>query len=178
MPERGLADTFNMVPKGCVGGGVWGSPAIDTSQDQSANTVFIATGNPTSNQPPGCNDTPDYSQSVIALNATNLSLEDFWTVPTNQQISDGDFGSTVTIFQEKIHAATTNMVGIANKNGGYYAFVESDFTTPPYTQQITPAWKYQIAQAGQDPTTGGGSISPSAWDSTLNPEGDGSLGTL
>jgi outer membrane protein assembly factor BamB len=34
--------TFNVVPNGCTGGSLWGSPTID----ESAGTVYIASGNP------------------------------------------------------------------------------------------------------------------------------------
>ena len=36
-----LQNTFNVVPNGCTGGGVWGSPTIDAA----AGTIYFDTGN-------------------------------------------------------------------------------------------------------------------------------------
>ena len=36
-----LQNTFNVVPNGCTGGGVWGSPTVDAA----AGTIYFDTGN-------------------------------------------------------------------------------------------------------------------------------------
>jgi hypothetical protein len=66
------------------------------------------------------------------------------------------------------------MVGVATKNGAFYAFWRADFTSGPYGM-ITPVWEYQIAIAGSGPVSGQGSIAPAAWDDSGLPS---SLGTL
>jgi hypothetical protein len=143
--------------------------------DAAEGLVFFGTGNPDPNNPT-CGGSQNYSSSVVALNAGNLSYVDSWQLPPEQLACNGtydcDFGSTPTSFQEKIDNVPTNMVGIANKDGYYYAFREQDFLTGG---PINPAWQYQIG-AGEGVLDG--SISPSAYDSTLNPNGNGSLGTL
>jgi hypothetical protein len=180
-----IEHTLPIVPDGCVGGGVWGSPTIDTQ----TNTVYIVTGDPDSGaQPQGCTQTPDptnctgvannYSESVLALNATDLAVQSCWTVPSSQQITDGDFGSTPTLFQENLEingqVQATDMVGGANKNGWYYAFNRDQALS------VGPVWEYPIAEQTSQggPLTGQGSISPSAWDQSLNPNNDGVQGTL
>ena len=132
---------FNVVPDGCTGGGVWGSPAIDAS-----GRMYFATGNPGS-----CGAPTPYAQALIELNAKDLSYVASWQVPTSQAIGDGDFGSTPTIFN--------NLVGIVNKNGIYYAFQRNKIAAGP-------VWQTQIADPGASPEGGNGSISPSAWDGT------------
>ena len=44
-----------------------------------------------------------------------------WQVPSSQQTPDGDFGSTPTVFPAVINGTTHTLVGVANKNGIYYA---------------------------------------------------------
>ena len=46
-----LQNTFNVVPNGCTGGGVWSSPTIDAA----AGTIYFTTGNP---RPGDCTSTP------------------------------------------------------------------------------------------------------------------------
>jgi hypothetical protein len=177
--------TFDIVPPGCYGGGLWGSPTIDVA----TNTVYIATGDPDAGgQPAAClpgeatpNCTgavpPNYSLSVVALDATNLMVENCWTIPPNQQITDGDFGSTVTLLGENLDGVATPMLGVASKNGVYYAFRRADSTDNPTHQAINPAWAYQIAVGGANPVQDAqGSIAPSAYDPT--PTSKGPQGTL
>jgi hypothetical protein len=90
------------------------------------------------------------------LRASNLHVVDYWTLPISQQIDDPDFGSTPTLFSATIHGSTHFLVGVANKNGKYYAFNR-------YSLAGSPVWSAQIALPGQ-PEAGFGSISPSAWD--------------
>ncbi|HZC07192.1 MAG TPA: PQQ-binding-like beta-propeller repeat protein [Ktedonobacterales bacterium] len=137
-----IQHVFNTVPDGCVGGGVWGSPAIDAS-----GRLYFATGNPGG----GCSTPTPYAQAVVELNASNLSYVASWQVPASQAIGDGDFGSTPTIFN--------SMLGIVNKNGIYYAFQRNQLAAGP-------VWQTQVADPGESPEGGQGSISPSAWDGT------------
>jgi hypothetical protein len=167
---------FEVVPAGCLGGSVWGSPTIDPAT--SPATVYIGTGNPDPNNPP-CGGSQNYSSSVVALNADDLTYLSSWQLPpaqlacpkNNVDTYDCDFGSTPTPFQQTINGTTHNMIGIANKDGSYYAFDRAQ----PLSNG--PVWQYQIG-TGVPPGAEDGSISPSAYDVNLNPRGDGSLGTL
>jgi outer membrane protein assembly factor BamB len=169
-----IQNTFDVVATGCQGGGVWSSPAIDAAR----NTVFIATGDAYGS----C--TEPYAMSLLALDASMLTLENYGPVPTSQQIIDGDFGATTMFFQENVNGTPTDMVGLANKNGWYYAFRRADLTTAPYQAAISPIWNYQVAirntNGNPDPVSGDGSIATSADDPTLNPvPGESTqLGTL
>jgi len=51
------------------------------------------------------------------------------------------------------------LVGIAHKNGRYYAFIRGALGRGP-------VWTDKIAKGGGCPECGNGSISPSAWDGT------------
>jgi polyvinyl alcohol dehydrogenase (cytochrome) len=107
-----IQNTFNVVPSGCTGAGVWGSPTIDSSD----GSVYFATGNPGS-----CSSNEPYATSLVKVKASNLSFIDSWQVPQNQQVSDRDFGATPTLFSAVIGGVTHSLVGVVNKNGIYYA---------------------------------------------------------
>jgi polyvinyl alcohol dehydrogenase (cytochrome) len=146
-PTNGsILNTFTIVPSGCTGAGVWGSPTID----ESAGTIFIATGNSGS-----CNGGSEpYSFALVKLSASTLSVLDQFQLPAAERPGDSDFGSTPTLFTTSTGRL---MVGVANKNGTYYAFDRNSFATGP-------VWKDQVANAGGCPQCGSGSISPSVWD--------------
>lgn len=139
-----IQHTFNVVPSGCLGGGIWGSPTLDSS----ANTLYFATGNANS-----CSSSDPYAEAVIELRTTDLSLVGSWQIPANQMTNDGDFGSTPTLFTGN----GQNLVGIADKNGIYYALKRDALGSGP-------VWQTQVANAGDCPQCGSGSVSPSAWD--------------
>ena len=70
-----LQHTYDMVPNGCTGGGLWGSITVDAA----AGTLYFATGTPGN-----CPATPG-GPSLIELHASDLSLVGTWTVPVAQQ---------------------------------------------------------------------------------------------
>lgn len=142
-----LQDTLVLAPSACYGDGIWGSPAIDTS----TGVIYFASGN-------GCPSDPN-SSAIEAISAGDLSLVDRWQVPTAQLGSDSDFGSTPTLFTATTNGATRQMIGVANKNGYYYAFDRANLSAGP-------VWSVVIAVGGDCPDCGDGSISPSAWDGT------------
>jgi outer membrane protein assembly factor BamB len=145
-----IQSTFNVVPNGCGGGGVWGSMSIDASN----GTMYFATGTLGACSPP---ETMAYA--IVQVNASNLALMSFWQVPAAQLGPDSDFGSTPTLFPATIGGTVHHLVGVANKNGIYYALDEANISNGP-------VWTATIAVGGQGPERGDGSISPSAWDGT------------
>lgn len=145
-----IQNTFNVVPSGCLGGGVWGTPTVDTAAGQ----LYIVTGNPGT-----CSAAEPYTFAIVELNASNLSVVDSWQVPPAQLKGDSDFGNTPTLFQATINGVQQNLVGVANKNGIYYAFVRGNLHSGP-------AWTAQIGISGSCPQCGQGSIAASAWDGT------------
>jgi outer membrane protein assembly factor BamB len=140
--------TFDVVPVGCTGGSIWGSPTLDPV----ANLLYFATGNPGT-----CGTTERNAEAVVQLNATTLAPIASWQVPSSQRTGDGDFGSTPTLFQATIGGTTHTLVGVANKNGRYYALDAANIAHGP-------VWEDKIAIGGSGPEKGQGSISPSAWD--------------
>jgi outer membrane protein assembly factor BamB len=105
--------TLDVVPDGCTGGGIWGSPVVDATRD----TLYVATGNPNENAP--CSEPVPLAPALLELRTSDLSLVGSWQVPLAEQIVDSDFGSTPNLFTT---AEGVPMVGVANKNGMYYAF--------------------------------------------------------
>jgi polyvinyl alcohol dehydrogenase (cytochrome) len=133
-----IQHTFNVVPNGCTGGSVWSSPTIDAV----AGTVYISTGNPGI-----CSSSEPDAISLVELNASDLSFIHHWQVPKSEQIFDGDFGATPTLFTT---ASGSPMVGLENKNGKFYALNRGDISHGP-------VWSTRVA-------TGRGSQSSAAWD--------------
>jgi len=147
-----IQNIFNVVPSGCTGGGVSSSPTIDVA----AGTIYFATGNAGS-----CSHSELYAPAVVELSASNLGLVGHWQVPTAQQGDDPDFLTTPTLFRATINGSVRKLLGLADKNGIYYAFVRGKVGKGPL-------WEVAIANGGGCPQCGEGSISPSAWDgSTL-----------
>ena len=90
-----LQNTFDAVPNGCIGGGVWSSPTIDAA----AGTIYFTTGNP----PSGVGESPCTHQrngpGDYEVRASDLSLVGSWTIPPAQQTCcDGDWAATPTLF--------------------------------------------------------------------------------
>src|SRR5579884_4090741 len=141
-----IQNTFYTVPRGCVGGSVWSSPTIDPT----LGIVYVSTGNGRSCRAPG-----SFNDAVIALSASNLSLMGSWVVPSSQQVTDGDFGTTPTLFSATINGTAYQMVGLENKNGIYYAFDRTNLSAGPL-------WQVQVAS----PSSLADNISSSSWDGT------------
>ncbi|MGI0128838.1 MAG: PQQ-binding-like beta-propeller repeat protein [Thermoplasmata archaeon] len=116
---------FQTTPNGTVGSSIWGSPAYNAA----TNTVFAATGNPK-----GLPATP-YSESMLAWNATNLTLLGHWQVPANQTGIDADLGATPDL----VPLANGTLLAVAtNKNGITYALNASNL-------DAGPIWETQIS---------------------------------
>jgi polyvinyl alcohol dehydrogenase (cytochrome) len=143
-----IRHTLEIVPKGCEGGGVWGSIAVD----QATGVLFVPTGDE-GDCAPGEPNAP----ALLAVRASDLKLLSAWKVPRGEQAKDSDFGSTPTLFKASLQGRERTLVGIANKNGTYYAFDRAHLSAGP-------VWRTQIAHGGPCPYCGDGSIAPSAWD--------------
>jgi polyvinyl alcohol dehydrogenase (cytochrome) len=140
--------TLEIVPKGCEGGGIWGSLALD----EATGVLFVPTGDE-GDCAPGEPNAP----ALLTVRASDLKLLDAWKVPRGDQTKDSDFGSTPTLFKASFQGRERTLVGIANKNGTYYAFDRAQLNAGP-------VWRTQIAHGGACPYCGDGSIAPSAWD--------------
>ena len=143
---------FKVVPDGCTGGGVWGSPTID----KAAGMLYFATGNAGS-----CSTTEQYTTAIVEVRASDLAFVDSWQSPLAHRLPDSDFGTTPTLFSAIIQGVSHQLVGVENKDGKYYALDRASIGKGPI-------WKATIAVSGECPQCGQGGISPSAWDgSTL-----------
>ena len=147
-----LQNTFDVVPNGCTGGGVWSSPTVDAA----AGTIYFGTG---SKPPPGGCTSEPLAAAVVEVNASDLSLVGSWAVPPAQQSDDSDFGATPTLFNGVIGGQSEPLVGVINKNGIFYAFERGALPSGP-------VWSTQIAIGGGDPTTGQGDVASAAFDGT------------
>jgi outer membrane protein assembly factor BamB len=132
-----IVNTYNFVPNGQVGGGIWTTPTYDPA----TNTIFVSTGT--------LNDhTQTQSQAIVALNATSLQYESSWQLPFEASVLDSDWGTTPTLTTD---AAGDQLLSVANKNGILYTFNRNDLAAGP-------VWQHQIAIGGDCPTCGDGTI--------------------
>ena len=142
-----IQHTAVMAPNGCVGGGIWSSPAVDPSD----GGIYVTTGTPN-----GCNTPGEMAPAVVKLSASDLTVLSSWTVPQSAQVfGDADFGSTPTLFTATINGVARSLVGAMNKNGIFYAFDRSNLAAGP-------VWQSTVA----DPSGSPRSIASAAWDGT------------
>ncbi len=135
--------TFNFVPNGEVGGGVWTSPAVDAA----TNTIFVATGTDSLT-------TQIYAQSVIAMDATTLAVKSYWHLPESEAINDSDFGTSTTLFSD---SKGDQLLSTTNKNGYVYVFNRNNIAAGPL-------WRANVALGGQCPVPcGQGTVSSAAF---------------
>jgi hypothetical protein len=152
-----IEHTFNAVPSGCTGAGIWGSEAIDPAGNGGAGSLYITTGNSGS-----CSSSEPYGFAMVELSLTDLSVVGVWQIPAAQRPGDSDFGATPTLFTN----GSTPMVGGVNKNGVFYAFQRDALGNGP-------VWTLRVGNGGDCPQCGSGNISPAAWDGTTLYEGAG-----
>jgi polyvinyl alcohol dehydrogenase (cytochrome) len=131
----------HFVPDDQLGGGIWTSPTIDAA----TGDVFVTTGS-------GYYYIP-YSYSMVRLDPNTLQVADYWQIPLANQVFDGDWGTTPTLFKDK---DGRQLVGASAKDGYYYVFDAKNI-------HAGPVWKAQIADGGSCPQCGEGAISSSAY---------------
>ena len=147
-----IQHTFNAVPDGCLGAGIWSTPAIDPGTGE----LFLATS---ASDPPSCPHKEIYSFAVVELRASDMSVLNYWRIPPSERLADGDFGASPTLFTANIGGISHALVGVAHKNGIYYALDRAAINKGA-------VWKFKVAKGGSSPENAEGSISPSAWDGT------------
>ncbi len=143
---------LHTVPSGCTGVGVWGSVTVDAA----TNDLYFATGNGGS-----CASAEPLAESVVAVNASDLSLISSWQIPNQATGGDIDFGSTPVLFNATISGQPRSLLGVVNKDGVYFAFDRTNISAGP-------VWSLQVGNGGDCPQCGSGNIAPAAFDgSTL-----------
>lgn len=158
-----VENTLYTLPPGCLGASVWGAPAVDTA----TGDIYFGTGNAI---PCAAGQGP-LVQAMVKTDS-NLNVLSSWQVPASQQIPDGDFGDSPTLFQTYISGVLHKMVGIDDKNGWYYAFDRSDITAGPL-------WEVKLGYGGGDPALGRGVLASSAYNGkdVFAAAGEGKVGT-
>ena len=142
LTTHAIVATVNFVPTGQVGGGVWTTPAIDTT----TNTVYVTTG--TRNVA-----TQTLSEAMVAVDATTLAVKSYWQIPLSAANADSDWGNSPILFND---GNNRPMVAGINKNGFLYAFDRTNLA-------LGPIWSEQVAVGGICPTCGDASVSSMAF---------------
>lgn len=151
LAQHKIVAMLNIVPNGHVGGGIWTSPSVDPA----SNRVYVTTGTKVNSDSPTAQQ---YSQAIVAVDATSLAITDHWQLPDSEAVTDSDWGTTPTLFSDKNGRP---LVSAINKNGFVYAWDRTNLAGGH-------VWRMQVAIGGQCPTCGQGSVSSSAF-------GDGKL---
>ncbi|MBV9624855.1 MAG: PQQ-binding-like beta-propeller repeat protein [Acidobacteria bacterium] len=105
----------------CTGGGVWASPALDTT----TKILYVGTGNPGVSCRPGTANATRYPDSILALNMSSGTLLNYYQAIANDT-GDRDFGSSPVLWQShyddycKGTHYTRSWVAEANKNSYIY----------------------------------------------------------
>ncbi|MFL5733675.1 MAG: PQQ-binding-like beta-propeller repeat protein, partial [Chloroflexia bacterium] len=131
----------SFVPGDQRGGGIWTSPTID----EATGALYVTIGSGDYYIP--------HNYSIARLDPNSMAVVDAWQIPSDDQVFDGDWGTTPTLFRDNAGAM---MVGAAAKNGYYYAFRAGNI-------EAGPVWRARIADGGECPQCGDGSISSSAY---------------
>jgi outer membrane protein assembly factor BamB len=147
------------------GGSVWSSPALLSNGD-----IVAATGNGYKNS-----GEPLYDDSIVELDPNTLAVVGYWQIPAAEQINDGDFGASPTIWNATINGVPTPMVGDCDKNGYYYALEQDNINAGPvWSARVTepyPGGETECASAavsdGNQLIVGGGA--PTTIDGTTYP---------
>jgi outer membrane protein assembly factor BamB len=145
LDSHAVAATYNVVPDGQIGGGIWTSPAVDPD----TNTVFVTTGTQQFFGQPQV-------QSMVALDATTLSVKGWWQIPFSRAVVDSDWGDTPILLDD---ASGRHLVAAMNKDGFAYAFRRDDVGAGP-------VWDRLMAYGGICPTCGDASVSSGTFDGT------------
>jgi outer membrane protein assembly factor BamB len=145
LATHAVTHTFKVVPDGQLGGGIWGTPSVDTA----TNRVFVTTGN--ENQAGQI-----YARAIVALDATDLSVKDLWQVPVATPGLDYDWSTTPVFFT---NSSAQAMITATNKDGHVYAFARNNLAAGP-------VWSKLIARPGPDPEAGDSSVSSATFDGT------------
>jgi outer membrane protein assembly factor BamB len=134
---------FSIRPEGYEGGSIWSSVAV------TSDSVFAAIGNP---RPQGYpQGVTDDSISVVRLDPSSMKRLDKWHLATKPG-SDQDFGAPPTVFSATLQGQPTEMVGVSNKNGVFYALRSHNLAAGP-------AWQFKVSHPPITPTVGA-----AAWD--------------
>ncbi len=145
---------FHTTSGSCLGASIWGTPTVDTY----TGNLYVVTGN--NDTTSACQKGTQYGTSILALSLDTLRLIDYWTVPSSELGFDQDFGATPTLFTTNSYGYPMLMIGVASKNGWYYAFDRT------YLSQ-GPVWQQRASSVGGDCSyCGEGSLSSSAFDGT------------
>lgn len=129
------------VAPGQGGGGLWTSPVVD----EKSGALFATTASADFYIPE--------AYSMVRLDPGNLSVVDSWQIPIAEQVFDGDWGTTPSLFTG---AGGKLMVGASAKNGFFYAFSADNL-------RAGPVWSVQISDGGECPQCGEGAISSAAY---------------
>ncbi len=133
-----IVKIFKVVPDGEVGGGIWTTPALDTT----TNTIYVTTGTRD-------NITQTLSQAMLAIDPETMTLKDAWQIPLSQSGTDDDWGTTPNLITDN---NGHKLVEGTNKNGFTYAFDRAHIGAGPI-------WEKQTSLGGTCPACGDGSVS-------------------
>lgn len=146
-----------MVAPGEVGGGIWTTPALDTT----TNTLFVTTA--TQDQ-----IWQKLPQAMVSIDLNTMQITGSWQIPLSQAGGDFDWGASPVLTTD---AAGHKLVVSTNKNGFTYAFRRDDISAGPI-------WEQHTGTGGQCPICGEGDISSGAFANGVYYQADGNTSNI
>ncbi|HVO52617.1 MAG TPA: PQQ-binding-like beta-propeller repeat protein, partial [Thermoanaerobaculia bacterium] len=134
----------DLVPDTDLGAGVWSSPCVDLA----TRSVYVSTGS-------APNNTTGKASSIVRLSLDGLGIVESWRPGSALgDWWDADWGSSPTLFSD---GAGRALVGAGHKDGHYYAFDRMNLAAGP-------VWTATLANEGDVPQSGEGTLSTAAFD--------------
>ncbi|HJT17569.1 MAG TPA: PQQ-binding-like beta-propeller repeat protein, partial [Thermoanaerobaculia bacterium] len=133
----------SFIGDGKIGNGVWTSPTVNLRNRK----IFVTTAS-------GLDFSDGLGYSIVRLNLDTLAIEDSWKVGAADSTWDADWGSSPTLFSDR---TGRQLVGAGHKDGHYYAFDQTNLAQGP-------VWTATVAQMGEVPQSGDGTLSTAAFD--------------
>ena len=96
-----VQNTFKIVPDGCTGGSLWGTPTIDAA----TGTVYFGTGNDGN-----CGTDEPFATAIVAVHASDLSLIASWKPPPADRLDDTDFGASTLLFSATVNGTVRQLL--------------------------------------------------------------------
>jgi outer membrane protein assembly factor BamB len=136
-----IANTWDVVPDGQLGGTIWTKPVVDPSR----NAVFVTTGNRAYDS---TGWTQAHAEAVVSVDATTLAVNGYWSLPPAEPTPDADWGTAPLLFRDSLGR---DLVAAGNKNGIVYAFLRDNLAAGP-------VWSRRIAFAATNDAPAAGGI--------------------
>ena len=154
-----LQGTFDVVPNGCIGGGVWSSPTIDAA----AGTIYFTTGNPAGSWRRG-ESMRHHRNGPGDYRGERFRPEPGGLVDDPRRAADMLWRRRLR--RRRRRCSTASSAGSRSPWSGRSTRTASFMRSSGTRSRPDLCGAHDIAIGGDNPTTGSGDIAPAAFDGT------------